>query len=84
MNDERLLDYKEAAAYLNISKSHLYDLVKAGELKCVRLGLGRKRCRGMRFERGYLTELKDSRINAPSRAKRPRPSSLDCAAAPAI
>ena len=41
MSDDSLLNYKQAAAYLNIGKSTIYALVSQGELTCAQFGAGK-------------------------------------------
>ena len=48
---ERLLTYREAAEFLNISKSSLYALASAGELTCVQFGAGKTKKGITRFRR---------------------------------
>jgi excisionase family DNA binding protein len=55
--DKRLMTYHEAAFYLNVGRSTLYDLVGRGEIPVVRLS---RRC--VRFRLQDLEELVDARL----------------------
>ena len=60
MSDDRLLNYKQAAAYLNVGKSTIYALVSQGELTCVQFGAGKTKKGITRFRHQDLeTFIKD-------------------------
>lgn len=48
--DERLLDVQQVCRRLNCSKSHVYSLINAGELLCVKIG----RVKGFRVPENSL------------------------------
>ena len=56
-----LLNVKQAAVYLNISRSHLYDLIKDGEL--ARIKIGRRTLFATRDLDTFATEQRDSHRN---------------------
>ena len=62
MSDSRLLNYKQAAAYLNIGKSTLYALVSEQQLTCVRFGAGKTKRGLTRFRREDLDAFVRARI----------------------
>ena len=57
-NREMLMTYAEAARYLAVGRSTLYDLVGRGELPVVRV---RRRC--VRFRRQDLEEFVEARLS---------------------
>ena len=67
--ESRLWNYRQAAKYLNISKSTLYELVSQGQLTCVRFGVGKTRMGVTRFRREDLEAFVKARVRP---AKRPR------------
>lgn len=50
-----MLTVKQVAEKLNCSVSHVYALVDAGELKCHRIGMGKRA--GIRVSDGQLQEF---------------------------
>ena len=58
VNRERLMTYSEAARYLAVGRSTLYDLVGRGELPVVRMG---PRC--VRLRRQDLDQFVEARMS---------------------
>ncbi len=60
--EARLLDYKQAAVYLNIGKSTLYALVSEGQLTCVQFGVGKTKKGVTRFRREDLEAFVKAKV----------------------
>ena len=62
VSDDRLLNYKQAAAYLNVGKSTIYALVSQGELTCVQFGAGKTKKGITRFRHQDLEAFIKERV----------------------
>ena len=59
--EENLLNYKQAAIYLNVGRSTMYDLVGRGELQVVKIG----RC--ARFRPQDLRDFIEAKVTRKNR-----------------
>jgi len=67
VSDDRLLNYKQAAAYLNVGKSTIYALVSQGELTCVQFGAGKTKKGITRFRHQDLEAFIKERVTRRNR-----------------
>jgi len=59
---DRLLSVAEAAVYLSCSRQHLYDLIAAGKLRAIDIGIGRSQTRVRRAElEAFITKATSRR-----------------------
>lgn len=61
--ERRLISVKEAAAYLGVSESNIYRLLKRGEIKAIKIGSG------WYFEYAKIDQWIDSRPPGETRAE---------------
>ena len=62
MSDDGLLNYKQAATYLNVGKSTIYALASQGELARVQFGAGKTKKGITRFRRQDLDAFIKERV----------------------
>ena len=67
MSGDCLLNYKQAAAYLNVGKSTIYALVSQGELTCVQFGAGKTKKGITRFRHQDLETFIKKRVTRRNR-----------------